>query len=262
MNEDGTGTIFGIHDRKNYISRKAPRLKGGGKLGERLEQIIAANVDRLYIVSSVKHPKFNNKLIDRIIVSAESSGVIPKIIINKLDLDLRNEIEVWKYLYEDIGYEVFPVSAVNETGIDALRNSLNSNVNMFWGQSGVGKSSVLNALFPKLKLKTGDISSYTNKGTHTTVTSLMVNVAADTFIIDNPGVREIDPYGIRKEELGHYFKEFVPFLHNCRFNSCTHTHEPECGVKSAVEEAEISEERYESYINLLESIEDGMNFLI
>lgn len=261
LNVDGTGVIEKILERKNHISRKAPRIKGASYRGERLEQIVAANVDNLFIVASIKKPAFNNRSIDRLLVAAESSHIKPYIIINKTDLDKHNTSVKWKEFYEKIGYKVFLTSLKNkQTNLEVLRNTLNKKVNLFWGHSGVGKSSILNSLYPTLNFKVKDVSSYSNKGTHTTVTVRMEKVEENTFIIDTPGIREIDPYGITKENLSHYFIEFFPFIHDCKFNTCTHHHEPGCAVIKAVENSEISEERYQSYLNLLDSIEDDLHF--
>ena len=166
----------------------------------------------------------------------------------------------WARLYQNIGYKVFQTTLKNPESILVLKDILKGNKNLVWGQSGVGKSSILNILYPELNLKVGEISSYTSKGTHTTVTSTMFYVEDETYIIDTPGVREIDPFGIKKEFLGHYFKEFEPHIKNCRFNTCTHHHEPGCAVISAVKNAEISEFRYESYLRILETVEKDINF--
>ena len=260
MNADGTGVIYRINERKNYISRKAPKFKGASYRGERYEQVIASNVDNLFIINSVNLPKFNNKLLDRIIVVGESAQVNINIIINKMDLNDNDDILFWINMYKNFGYNIFPVSVKTGLGMDEVRKQLNSKVNLFWGHSGVGKSSLLNTMYPSLNFKVGEISDYTNKGKHTTVTSVMKLVEPDTYIIDTPGIREIDPYGITKESLGHYFIEFAPFIQNCRFNTCTHYHEPDCGVIEAVEKEQITPERYHSYINLLETVEDDMFF--
>ncbi|MCX7797727.1 MAG: ribosome small subunit-dependent GTPase A [Melioribacter sp.] len=260
LSNDGTGLITNILPRQNKISRKAPRLKGASIRGERLEQIIATNVDNLIIVSSWLNPKFNNRLIDRMIVVAESSNVSPIIIINKIDLDSLNERATWSNLYKKIGYKVFETSVVNNHGIDDLREELKNKTNLFWGHSGVGKSSLLNLLYPGLNLKVGDISDYTLKGKHTTVTVLMKKVAENTFVIDTPGIREIEPYGIKKEDLCHYFKDFLDFIYNCKFNTCTHHHEPGCAVVEAVHQGKIDYERYKSYLNMLETIEEDLFF--
>lgn len=235
-------------------------MKGASYRGERFEQIIAANIDNLFIVSSISKPVFNNKVIDRIIVAGESSHLNTFIIINKIDIDENNESLQWKEFYSNIGYKVFLTSAKKEEGIEILKEELKGKSNLFWGASGVGKSSILNELFPHLELATGDVSESSHKGKHTTVTSILNKVDEDTFVIDTPGIREIDPYGIRKEDLGHYFLDFSPYFLDCRFNTCTHNHEPGCAVLKAVEEGIINEVRYESYLNILDTIEDDMNF--
>jgi len=260
LNNDGTGVIHEISDRKNYLSRKAPKLKGVGYRGERLEQVIASNVDNLFIVNSVKDPVFNNKVVDRIIVAGESSHLKIILLINKVDLGLTEEINKFIELYESLGYKVLLTCAKFGTGLEDIKKELKGKKNIFWGHSGVGKSSILNSLYPDLNLKTAEISKSTSKGRHTTVTSLLMEVEENTFIIDTPGVREIDPYGITKENLSHYFIEFQPHMKDCRFNTCTHFHEPDCGVTGAVDKELISYERYESYLNILETIEDDMVF--
>lgn len=260
MNNDGTGIIEKVGERRNYISRKAPKMKGASYRGERLEQVIAANVDNLFAVTSVKNPKFNNKFIDRVLVAGESSRIDCHIIINKMDLNKGDEIDAWKELYEEIGYKVFSVSAETGEGIDAIRGQMKDKKNILWGQSGVGKSSLINKIFPGCTLRVGEISSFSNKGSHTTVSGIMLNIEGNTFVIDTPGIREIDPYGITKENLGHYFKDFVPFINDCRFNTCTHQHEPACAITEAVEKEEIALERYESYLAMLNTIEDDMIF--
>ncbi len=260
VSDDHSGVITKIYDRKNYISRKAPRIKGASTRGERLEQIIASNIDNLVIITSTNQPKFNNRSLDRLIVIGESSHTEVTIVINKIDLADKKKIESWYLLYSKLGYKVFLTSVVNKEGLDKLKDILKSKVNLLWGQSGVGKSSILNYLYPELLLKIGSVSDYTSKGKHTTVTSIMKKVDKETFVIDTPGIREIDPYGIRKEDLGHYFVEFLPYINECRFNTCTHNHEPDCAVLEAVEKKVISEERYKSYLNMLESVEDDMNF--
>ena len=260
LNNDGTGFIHEILPRENYLSRKAPKIRGASYRGERLEQIIAANINQVFIVTSVAEPNFNNKTVDRFLVACESSGLKVTIIINKIDLDENLIHNKWKELYSKIGYDVIATSKKTGVGFDELKKKLPGKKNLFWGQSGVGKSSILNELYPKLNLKVGEISNYTSKGTHTTVTSNMFYVGNNTFIIDTPGVREIDPYGIKKEDLGHYFIEFADFINQCKFNTCTHQHEPGCAVVEAVNNGLISEERYDSYLRILNTIEEDINF--
>ncbi len=260
LNQDGSGVIYKIGERKNYISRKAPRIRGASYRGERLEQIIAANIENLFIVSSTAEPIFNNKTIDRLLVIGESAKLNLFIVINKIDLDTENSIEHWIKLYTEIGYKVIKTSVISAEGLESLKSCLSNSKNLFFGHSGVGKSSLLNKMFPWLNLKIGEISNFTEKGTHTTVTSRMFEVENNTYIVDTPGIREIDPFGIRKEDLGHYFIEFSNFSSNCRFNTCTHFHEPNCAVIEAVQNNQISIERYESYLRMLETIEEDIVF--
>lgn len=260
MNKDGTGVINKIMKRKNYLSRKVPKIRGASYRGERLEQVIAANIDSVFVVASVKEPEFNYKSIDRFLVACESSHLKTHIIINKTDLIDDDSYYLWKDLYDSIGYDVIMSSIITNEGIEEINDLITEKKNLFWGHSGVGKSSILNKLFPELNLKIGEISAYSQKGIHTTVTSTMFYVGKDTYIIDTPGVREIDPYGIRKEDLSHYFIEFNKFNNECRFNTCTHHHEPNCAVIEAVENEKISMERYDSYLRILDSIEEDLNF--
>lgn len=215
-----------------------------------------ANLDNFFIVSSVDLPLFNNKALDRFIVISESSKIKPVIIINKCDLDPDGAIDDYVDLYKELGYTIFKFSAVTGEGKEEVLKLTKGKKNLFWGHSGVGKSSILNLLYPVLQLSTGSISTYNYKGKHTTVIVNMVEVDKDTFVVDTPGIREIEPFGITKEDLGHYFVEFEPYIYDCRFNTCTHFHEPGCAVVEAVENDEIDQERYESYLRMLESLEE------
>ncbi|MDP2364240.1 MAG: ribosome small subunit-dependent GTPase A, partial [Ignavibacteria bacterium] len=214
----------------------------------------------IFIITSTLEPDFNNKTLDRFLVSCESSHINASIIINKTDLAEEISVKEWADLYKNIGYNVLLTSAINLTGLNNLLQLLQGKKNLFWGQSGVGKSTLLNLLYPNINLKVGEISNYTSKGTHTTVTTLMIYVGDETYIIDTPGVREIDPFGIRKEDLGHYFKEFENFNNDCRFNTCTHHHEPDCAIIKALKNGRISYERYDSYLKILNTVENDMNF--
>ena len=260
LNKDGTGVITKIAPRKNYLSRKAPKIKGSSYRGERLEQIIAANIDQLFIVTSIKHTDFNSKVVDRFIVASESSSITCNIIINKIDLDDTKTFLKWKKIYEDIGYNVFLTSTISGHGFESLYQSLNGKINLLWGHSGVGKSSLLNSLYPSLNLKVDLISSFNQKGKHTTVTNFLIKVEKDTYIIDTPGIREIDPFGIQRQDLGYYFREFKEFTSGCKFSTCTHNHEPGCMVIEAVQSGKISEIRYNSYLRILETIEEDIVF--
>lgn len=263
INKDGTGVIAKVLPRTNYISRKAPKMKGGTYRGERFEQIMAANLSRVMIVNSVQNPSFNNRSLDRFLVAVESSGLTPIIVINKIDLadaSLLEEINAIVQLYEDIGYQVILTSSKSGKNISELRTLLGMQTTFIWGHSGVGKSSLANSLFPGLDLTVGEVSSSTNKGMHTTVTVRMHEPAKGTFLIDSPGIREIDPYGITKEDLTHYFREFEIHTENCKYNRCTHSHEPDCGIIAAVEKGIIHSERYQSYLNIYNTIEDDLYF--
>jgi ribosome biogenesis GTPase / thiamine phosphate phosphatase len=259
-NKDGTGIIHTINPRRNYLSRKAPKIRGASYRGERLEQIVASNIDNFFIITSFAEPPFNNKVVDRFIVAGESSYLNIIIIFNKIDLDKNNSADEWVNLYKNIGYKTLTTSIIIDDGLDDLKRLCIGKTNLFWGQSGVGKSSLLNQIFPHLNLGTGAVSSSTDKGLHTTVTSVLLKVGNDTFLVDTPGIREIDPFGIRKEDLCHYFIEFGKFASDCRFNTCTHNHEPGCKVTEAVEQNQISYERYESYLRILETIEEDIIF--
>jgi len=260
LNQDGTGVIKSIEERKNYISRKAPRMKGASSRGERLEQVIATNIDQNVIITSSDMPRFNNRTLDRFLVSAESSHITPLIVINKIDLTDSEEVELWRELYSSIGYKVLLTSTVLNLGLEKLAEEIKGKKNLFWGNSGVGKSSILNMLFPDLDLKTGEVSDYTSKGKHTTVTTVMHKMQEETFIIDTPGIREIDPYGLTEEDLSHYFIEFQEYIHECKYNRCTHNHEPGCAILEALEKGNISIDRYESYLTILNTIEEDMNY--
>lgn len=260
MNKDGSGVINKIEKRKNHISRKLPKVRGASYRGERLEQVIAANIDNVVIVTSIHFPDFNNRVLDRFLVAAESSHLNIIIVLNKIDLDNSGDASHWKKLYEGIGYQFIPTSAETGVGLDSLKKKNAGSINLFWGHSGVGKSSILNKMFPSLNLRISEVSQYSSKGTHTTVTSVMIKVEENTFIIDTPGIREIDPYGIRKSDLGHYFVEFGEYINRCKFSTCTHNHEPGCAVLESVDKRLISEERYDSYLRILETIEEDINF--
>jgi ribosome biogenesis GTPase len=260
INKDLTGVITKIEERRNHLSRKLPKVRGASYRGERLEQVVAANIDNVIIITSVTSPDFNNRVLDRFLAAAESSQLKVIIVLNKIDLDQSDLANEWKKLYEGIGYKFILTSAETNAGISLLKEELKNAKNLFWGHSGVGKSSLLNKMYPELNLKIGEISRFSSKGTHTTVTSVMIKVEENTFIIDTPGIREIDPYGIRKSDLGHYFIEFSNYINRCKFNTCTHHHEPGCAVIEAVENNLISTERYDSYLRILDTIEDDLNF--
>ena len=260
VNKDGSGVITKIEERINHLSRKLPKVRGASYRGERLEQVFAANIDNVVIITSVHQPEFNNRVLDRFMVAAESSHLNIIIVINKIDLDESSIANKWLALYNSIGYKIILTSVKTNDGISSLKKEITGARNLFWGHSGVGKSSLLNKLYPELNLRIGEVSLFSSKGTHTTVTSLLKKVELDTYIIDTPGIKEIDPYGIQKADLGHYFIEFTNYINNCKFNTCTHHHEPGCEVIKAVESNLISEDRYDSYLRILDTIEDDIYF--
>lgn len=256
LNEDGTGVIEKIPERRNYLSRKAPYIKGVSEKGKRFEQIIAANIDYTFCVVSIDKPKFNNRVLDRMLVTAESCETTPIIVINKYDLLKKKKRDYWYELYTTLGYKVIRTSVVTGQGIDEIKNTIQGKTSVFIGHSGVGKSSILNQLDPRINQKVGEISEAWNKGRHTTVTAQLFKLNENTFVIDTPGVREIEPYGLTREDITHYFREIAIVARNCKFNTCTHTHEPDCAVKEAVEDEIIPYERYESYLRLVETLDE------
>ena len=250
IEEDGTGSITEIHDRKNYIPRKATH-------GRRGEQILASNIDRACVVQSVKSPNLNTGFIDRFLVTCEAYEVHGGIIINKADLASDNDRSYLNDLardYLNIGYPTVIISADKEMNLLKLIGELRNNTSVFIGPSGVGKTSILNRIEPGANFKVGEISSYSDKGKHTTTFARLVPLHFGGYIVDTPGVREFGLVQIEKSELSLYFPEMMEPRRLCRFNNCTHFHEPGCGVIAAYEEGSITASRYNSYLNMLESL--------
>jgi ribosome biogenesis GTPase len=190
------------------------------------------------------------------LVTAESCETTPIIVINKYDLVKKKKRDFWYELYTTLGYKVIRSSTVTGQGIDEIKELIKGKTSVFIGHSGVGKSSILNQLDPRINQKVGEVSEVWNKGRHTTVTARLFKLDENTFVIDTPGVREIEPYGLTREDITHYFREIAIVARDCKFNSCTHTHEPDCAVKKAVEEEIIPYERYESYLRLVETLDE------
>ncbi len=253
LNQEGTAFINEIEDRKNYIIRRSSNLS-------KQSHILAANLDQCMLVVTVNYPETSTTFIDRFLASAEAYRVPVKLIFNKVDVYDEDELrylDALVSLYTHIGYPCFKVSAKNGDGIEAVRKSLEGNITLFSGHSGVGKSTLINAILPGIEAKTGEISSYHNKGMHTTTFSEMFPADGDGYIIDTPGIKGFGTFDMEEEEIGHYFPEIFETSADCKYNNCTHRHEPGCAVRKAVEEHFISESRYASYLNMLEDKEEG-----
>ncbi len=252
-NQEGTAFITAIEDRKNYIIRKSPNLS-------KQSHIIAANVDQAFLVVTINHPVTSTTFIDRFLASAEAYRVPVVLLFNKTDALNEEEREYQQMmidLYETVGYQCLAISAANGIGMDKVRELLAGKTTVLSGNSGVGKSTLINSLLPGVELKTAEISDAHNAGTHTTTFSEMLELPEGGYIIDTPGIKGFGTFDIEPEELTSYFKEIFHFSKDCRFNNCTHTHEPGCAVLKAVEEHYIAQSRYLSYLNMLEDKEEG-----
>jgi ribosome biogenesis GTPase len=248
---EDTVMVSGIHDRKNYINRRSPANK-------RLHHIIASNIDQSLLVATLREPRTSQGFIDRFLVACESFHVPAIVVLNKADLFREKEKKqygAWKEMYEEIGYRVLLTSTQTGEGIEELRELLKDKTTLMSGHSGVGKSTLINSLLPELELKTREVSGWSGKGMHTTTFAEMFDLPFGGSIIDTPGMREFGLVDIPKQELSHYFPEMRRVLHDCQFNNCLHTDEPDCAVKDAVEQEIISVDRYISYCTILESLE-------
>jgi ribosome biogenesis GTPase len=240
------GVIYKLRDRRNYIIRKSINLS-------KQAQIIAANLDQAFLVVTLASPRTSLGFIDRFLVTAEAYSIPAVLIFNKLDLFNEDGLAVldeYKSIYEHIGYPCYTVSALEGTNIPVIEGLLKDKTTLFSGHSGVGKSSLINALLPGRSIKTGEISESSDKGQHTTTFAEMHTLPFGGYLIDTPGIRELGIYDIRPEELGHYFVEMRERLNQCRFNNCRHINEPGCAIMKAVENGEIEISRYESYLSI------------
>lgn len=247
----GTAIISDIHDRRNYINRQSPRHKFQ-------HHIVASNLDQSMLVATLKEPKTSQGFIDRFLVASEMYHVPAVIVFNKSDLYKSKELEKfaqWKEMYEAVGYKVLLMSAEKKEGVEEVVDVLRHTTTLVSGHSGVGKSSLLNVIFPEIKLKTQDVSGWSGKGQHTTTFAEMYDLPGGGKIIDTPGMREFGLVDIEKQEVSHYFPEMRDRLNNCQFNNCLHYNEPGCAIKEAVNNHEIHEDRYISYLGIMESIE-------
>lgn len=252
-NHEGTAFITNICDRRNYIIRKSSNLS-------KQSHIIAANVDQAFLIVTVKYPETSTTFIDRFLASAEAYSVPVTLVFNKVDLlqdDERRYLDMMVTLYETVGYDCLKVSAETKEGMDRLLPLLKDKITLFSGNSGVGKSTMLNFIVPGAELRTAEISDAHNTGMHTTTFSEMLPLTDGGWVIDTPGIKGFGTFNMEPEEICGYFKEIFKFSKGCRFNNCTHTHEPGCAVRKAVEEHYIAESRYVSYLSMLEDKEEG-----
>lgn len=250
-NADGTAYITAIEPRRNYIIRRASNLS-------KESHILAANIDQAALIVTLAHPETSTTFIDRFLATAEAYRVPAVIVINKIDIldadDDRELLDAVTYLYQSIGYDVIHVSAKTGEGIDLLRSRLQGSITLLSGNSGVGKSSIINALVPELDLRTGSISDTHDTGMHTTTFSEMFPLpgADGGYIIDTPGIRGFGTIEMDEHEVSHFFPEIFRIGEDCRYSDCTHTHEPHCAVLRALEENRIARSRYASYLSILD----------
>lgn len=253
VNTEGTAFIKEIEDRKNYIIRRASNLS-------KQSHIIAANIDQAMLIVTVNYPITTTIFIDRFLATAEAYSVPVKLVFNKIDrYDSREQelLEGLIRLYSTIGYPCSKLCARTEEGLDKLKEDLKGKITLLSGHSGVGKSTIINKLIPGINLRTGDISEYHNKGMHTTTFSEMISLPNGGYLIDTPGIKGFGTIEMEGVEIAHYFPEIFKFSADCKFNNCSHRHEPGCAVLRAVEEHYISESRYKSYLSILEDKQES-----
>ena len=252
-NREGTAFITAIEDRKNYIIRRASNLS-------KQAHIIAANVDQAMLIVTVNYPITTTIFIDRFLATAEAYRVPVKLVFNKIDRydsDDKEYLQGLIQLYTTIGYPCSMLSAEREDGLEALKADLKGKITVLSGHSGVGKSTIINKLIPGISLRTGDISEYHNKGMHTTTFSEMVALPEGGYLIDTPGIKGFGTIDMEEAKISHYFPEIFKISADCRFNNCTHRHEPGCAVLKAVSNHYISESRYRSYLSILDDKEES-----
>lgn len=253
MNDDGTGSIEDIHERKNYIIRQATHGRQG-------EQILASNVDQAVVVQALKKPKLNEGFINRFLVMCEAYELNPVILINKMDLANQKAIEFiedFSETYTAIGYPVITTSILDQSSLEQLKLTLKDKTSAFIGPSGVGKTSLLNNIDPEMDRPVAEISDYSNKGTHTTTYAKLIPLCFGGYLVDTPGIREFGLVDIEPWELSLFFPEMLEPRKQCKFNNCTHSHEPKCGVQEAFDEGLIDANRYHSYLQMLDSLQDN-----
>ena len=252
-NQEGTAFITAIDDRRNYIIRKSQNLS-------KQSHIIAANVDQAFLIVTINYPQTSTTFIDRFLASAEAYRVPVILVFNKTDLldeDERRYQQMMMTLYENIGYQCVAISAEKGTGVEILESLLQGKTTVLSGNSGVGKSTLINRLVPGASLRTAEISDAHNTGQHTTTFSEMIELPGGGYLIDTPGIKGFGTFDMEPEELTSYFKEIFRFSKDCRFSNCTHTHEPGCAVLQALENHYIAQSRYQSYLSMMEDKDGG-----
>ena len=253
LNAEGTAFISEIEDRKNYIIRRASNLS-------KQSHILAANLDQCLLVVTVNHPQTSTTFIDRFLASAEAYRVPVTLVFNKVDTYDEDELrylDALIHLYTTIGYRCLRISARQGDGVGEVACLLQGNITLLAGNSGVGKSTLINALLPEAEARTGEISQAHNKGMHTTTFSEMFLLPEGGYLIDTPGIKGFGTFDMETEEVGHYFPEIFRTAAECRYGMCSHRHDPGCAVREAVEQHLISESRYNSYLSMLEDKEEG-----
>lgn len=252
-NEDGTAMIHSICERLNYIIRRSSNLS-------KQSQILASNLDLVALVVTVNYPETSTVFIDRFLATAEAYRVPACIVFNKIDRFSEEEtayLDALMHLYATLDYPVYKISALHAQNIDELVSFLSGKTTLFSGNSGVGKSTLINAIAPQSMAKTAEISSYHNKGMHTTTFSEMYELISGGHIIDTPGIKGFGTIDMEEAEIGHYFKEIFRVSAQCKFANCTHVHEPDCAVLKAVKNHTISTSRYQSYLSVLSDCKEG-----
>ena len=252
-NSDGSAFITKIEERRNYIIRRASNLS-------KQAHILASNLDNVILIITVAHPVTSTTFIDRFLATAEAYRVPTTLVINKKDLYDADEMQYAEnlaYLYKYIGYDVKIVSVSTGEGMEEIKELLKDKITLLSGHSGVGKSSFINAILPDQKIRTAELSDVHDQGMHTTTFSEMYELPDGGYIIDTPGIKGFGTIEFRKEETSHYFREIFKISEDCRFNNCTHTHEPGCAVRAALEDHRISQSRYDSYLSILEDENEG-----
>lgn len=253
LNSEGTAFIAHIEERRNYIIRKSQNLS-------KQSHILAANVDQAFLIVTVNYPQTSTTFIDRFLASAEAYSVPVVLVFNKCDIlsdDERHYQQSMIHLYETIGYECREVSATTGEGVDGLHALLKGKITLLSGNSGVGKSTLINKILPEANLRTAEISDAHNTGMHTTTFSEMLELPEGGYIIDTPGIKGFGTFNMEPEELTSYFPEIFHFSKGCKFSNCTHTHEPGCAVLKAIDDHYIAQSRYQSYLNMLEDKDEN-----